>query len=52
MGYVVLKESLVITGEEIISGSQRIHTQKLLCAQIKKSGIDADSLKGFIESFK
>ncbi|KAL6648345.1 hypothetical protein ACP70R_012569 [Stipagrostis hirtigluma subsp. patula] len=40
-----------IRGEEIISGSQRIHNKRLLNDQIKKSGIDERTLKGFVDSF-
>lgn len=41
----------VIIGEEVVSGSQRIHSHDLLLERISECGIDNDNLKGFTETF-
>ena len=41
-----------VRGEEIISGSQRVHDSELLTANAKAAGINVESLKDYLESFK
>ena len=40
------------TGEEIISGAQRIHTPKLLRERAIECGIDTSTIRSYIESFR
>ncbi|OEL31735.1 Aspartate--tRNA ligase 2, cytoplasmic [Dichanthelium oligosanthes] len=40
-----------IRGEEVVSGSQRIHCHELLLERIRKCGIDRAALQGFLDSF-
>ncbi|KAJ8502859.1 hypothetical protein ONZ45_g11381 [Pleurotus djamor] len=39
-------------GEEILSGAQRIHDPAFLTEQIRKKGVDPESLKSYIDSFR
>ncbi|CAM0883901.1 unnamed protein product [Alopecurus aequalis] len=41
-----------IRGEEVLSGSQRIHDQLLLLERIIECGLDAESFEWFIETFR
>lgn len=41
-----------MTGEEIISGAQRIHTPELLRKRAIECGIDASTIASYIESFR
>jgi nondiscriminating aspartyl-tRNA synthetase len=41
-----------IRGEEILSGAQRIHNYDLLLNKVKEKGINPDTLKDYINSFK
>jgi nondiscriminating aspartyl-tRNA synthetase len=41
-----------IRGEEILSGAQRIHTYDLLLNKIKDKGINPETLKDYLNSFK
>jgi aspartyl-tRNA synthetase len=41
-----------IRGEEIISGAQRVHDAELLRAQAEKCGIEVESIRDYINSFK
>jgi nondiscriminating aspartyl-tRNA synthetase len=41
-----------IRGEEILSGAQRIHVYDLLLNKVKDKGINPDTLKDYINSFK
>merc|ERR1711988_1129878 len=43
---------MFIRGEEIISGAQRIHDPNMLVEEIKKKGIDPETLKFYVDSFK
>jgi aspartyl-tRNA synthetase len=43
---------LFLRGEEICSGSQRIHDPELLTKQAIKHGINPDTISGYIDSFK
>ncbi|KAG5407466.1 hypothetical protein IGI04_013585, partial [Brassica rapa subsp. trilocularis] len=41
-----------IRGEEIISGAQRVHDPELLTEQAKRFGIDVETIKTYIDSFR
>ncbi|WZY86125.1 hypothetical protein YC2023_032509 [Brassica napus] len=41
-----------IRGEEIISGAQRVHDPELLTEQAKRFGIDVETIKMYIDSFR
>ncbi|KAL0891348.1 hypothetical protein Bca101_015331 [Brassica carinata] len=41
-----------IRGEEIISGAQRVHDPDLLTEQAKRFGIDVETIKTYIDSFR
>jgi aspartyl/asparaginyl-tRNA synthetase len=41
-----------VTGEEIISGAQRIHTPELLAKRATECGIDVSTISAYIESFR
>ncbi|KAL6838522.1 hypothetical protein ACP4OV_031767 [Aristida adscensionis] len=41
-----------IRGEEVVSGSQRIHHHDKLVRRIEECGIDPSTLKGFTDSFR
>jgi hypothetical protein len=41
-----------MTGEEIISGAQRVHTPELLRKRAIECGIDASTISSYIESFR
>jgi hypothetical protein len=43
---------LVSSGEEIISGAQRVHDPELLTSQAKARGIDVDTIATYIDSFR
>jgi hypothetical protein len=43
---------LIFSGEEIISGGQRIHTPDLLRKRAKECGIDLSTIKSYIDSFR
>lgn len=42
----------VITGEEVVSGSQRIHCYLSLLERIRECGIDISTLEEFTETFQ
>ena len=39
-------------GEEILSGAQRIHDHDFLAEQMKKVGVEPESMKGYMDAFK
>ena len=39
-------------GEEILSGAQRIHDAQLLMKEMRKKGIDPESMKAYVDGFK
>ncbi|KAF8097535.1 hypothetical protein N665_0286s0044 [Sinapis alba] len=41
-----------IRGEEIISGAQRVHDPELLTEQARRFGIDVETIKTYIDSFR
>jgi len=41
-----------IRGEEVLSGGQRIHDPEFLAEQMKKKGVDPESMSGYMEGFK
>ena len=41
-----------VLGEEIISGAQRVHDPELLKEQAIRFGIDVDTIKTYIDSFR
>lgn len=41
-----------IRGEEIVSGAQRLHEPELLAKRAKECGINVDTIKDYIDSFK
>lgn len=43
---------LFIRGEEIVSGAQRVHDYDLLYKQAVDKGIDPETIKGYLNSFK
>jgi aspartyl-tRNA synthetase len=40
------------SGEEIISGAQRVHDPELLTSQAKARGIDVNTIANYIDSFR
>lgn len=40
------------TGEEILSGAQRIHDPTLLCERAKHHGVDLVKIEAYIDAFK
>ncbi|GFO49984.1 aspartate--tRNA ligase, cytoplasmic [Plakobranchus ocellatus] len=43
---------MFMRGEEILSGAQRIHDPVFLTKRAKDHGIDLETIKGYIDSFK
>ncbi|KAG8172013.1 hypothetical protein JTE90_027187, partial [Oedothorax gibbosus] len=43
---------MFMRGEEIISGSQRIHDSELLLSKAKEHGIDVTKIQSYIDAFK
>ncbi|KAH7883642.1 aspartyl-tRNA synthetase [Phlebopus sp. FC_14] len=39
-------------GEEILSGAQRVHDAEFLSQQMRAKGIDPESMKGYVDSFR
>lgn len=39
-------------GEEILSGAQRVHTAKLLEENMRRVGIEPDSMKEYVDGFR
>ena len=39
-------------GEEILSGAQRVHTARLLEENMRRVGIEPDSMKEYIDGFR
>ncbi|KZV99070.1 aspartate-tRNA ligase [Exidia glandulosa HHB12029] len=39
-------------GEEILSGAQRIHEPQLLMQEMRKKGIDPESMKAYVDAFR
>ena len=39
-------------GEEILSGAQRIHEPQLLIQEMRKKGINPDSMKAYVDAFR
>lgn len=47
-----LYETTTISGEEILSGAQRIHDASLLTERAKYHQIDLEKIRAYIDSFK
>lgn len=43
---------IFVRGQEIISGGQRIHDPKMLVQSLEKVGIEADTMKDYLEGFR
>lgn len=47
-----LSYDFFMRGEEIVSGAQRIHDPLKLEENIKKKGINLDTLKSYVDAFR
>ena len=43
---------MFMRGEEILSGAQRIHDPNFLTERAKHHGVEIDTIKGYIDSFR